>query len=513
MSSSSKTIAKNTLFLYFRMMLVMAVSLYTSRVILQVLGVDDFGTYNAVGGIVLLLSFVNGALSTGSSRFLTFELGTGNFQKLKETFSSVLIVHLILAILIVLLAETVGLWFVYNKLVIPSNRLPAAIFAYHLSVVSIFFSITQVPYNASIISHEKIGVYAYVGIVEVVAKLLVVYALNIGNFDKLKLYAFLLCVVQIGIALFYRGFCVLHFPEVRTRFVLNKSIIKKVLEYSGWNLFANTAIALNNHGATILINMFFNPVVVTSRVIANQVNMAANQFINNFRTAANPQIVKRYASGDYEGSKSLLLTSTTLSFYLMLALSMPIFFVAEPLLHIWLGNVPQYAVEFLQITILTSLFQVFDSSFYMALYAKGRIRENAFVSPIIAFMVLPVTYFLFKCGSSPLVIAWTLFAAYGIIGLVVKPILIIKIVGYTWKDVFSVFKPCSRVFVVSSVVPFSLYHNKELLFTEEIVKFICLTGVSVLSVCCSAWICGLDSDVRQRVVSVIKKKFKYNRCK
>ena len=509
MSSSNKTIAKNTLFLYFRMLLVMAVSLYTSRVVLQVLGVEDFGTYNSVGGIVLLLSFVNGALATGTSRFLTFELGTRNEKKLKETFSSVLIVHVILAVMVVLLAETAGLWFAYNKLVIAPERMSAAIFAYHMSVVTIFFSITQVPYNASIISHEKMSIYAYVGVVEVIAKLLIVYALNVGDFDKLKLYAVLLCIVQISVALFYRGYSVAHFDETKSHLILNKKIVKNVLGYSGWNLFSNTAIALNNHGSTILINMFFNPAVVAARAVANQVNMAANQFINNFRTAANPQIVKRYAAGDIEGSKSLLLSSTKYSFYLMLLLCLPICFVAEPLLRLWLGQVPEYSVEFLQITIITSLVQVFDSSFYVALYAKGRIRENAFLSPIIGFLVLPISYIFFKLGFSPISIAWCLFVSYGVVGLVVKPVLIIKIARYTWRDVFSVFVPCFRVFVFSSAIPFFLYLHEETFFSRDVTKFICLIGVSVLSVFGCVWILGLDGNDRGKIINVVRKKLKF----
>ena len=200
----NKTIATNTMFLYFRMIFSTIVSLYTSRVILQILGIDDYGIYQTVGGVVGMLSFINSALSMGSSRFLTYEMGVGNFERLRRTFSSVLTVHIILAIIIVLVAETAGLWFVYNKLVIPSERMDAAIFAYHLSILAVIFSITQVPYNASIISHEKMSVYAYLSIIEVSLKLIIVYMLAIGEWDKLKLYALLFFLVNAGIALFYR---------------------------------------------------------------------------------------------------------------------------------------------------------------------------------------------------------------------------------------------------------------------------------------------------------------------
>ncbi|MFQ8805921.1 MAG: hypothetical protein ACLR8Y_13530 [Alistipes indistinctus] len=290
--SSNKTIAKNTLFLYVRMMFTMLVALYTSRVILHVLGIDDYGIYQTVGGVVLLLSFLNGALSAGSSRFLTYELGKGDFDKLQKTFSTVLSIHIILAVLILLIAETVGVWFIYNKLVIPPERMEAAVFAYHLFYsYSNSFHITQIPYNASIISHERMSIYAYLSIIEVTLKLGVVYLLIISNWDKLKVYALLICIVQISVALFYRFYCTHHFNETKYRLNFDRSIMKQVLSYSGWNIFANMSIAITTQGAIILINMFFSPIIVTARAIADQVNMAANQFVQNFRIAVNPQIV------------------------------------------------------------------------------------------------------------------------------------------------------------------------------------------------------------------------------
>ena len=504
--SSNKTIAKNTIFLYFRMMFTMVVSLFTSRVILQVLGVEDYGIYQTVGGVVGMLQFVNGALSTGSSRFLTYEMGTGNFDKLKRTFSSVLTAHLLLALLIVLVAETAGLWFVYNKLVIPAERMDAAVFAYHLSILAAVFQITQVPYNASIISHEKMGIYAYVSIAEVTLKLAIVYALYIGGWDKLMLYSLLLCLVNVSIVIFYRIYCTRKFEETHYKPMWDKEIMKGVLSYSGWNLFANTSIALNNQGAVILINMFFAPGVVAARAIANQVNMAANQFIQNFRTAANPQIVKRYAAGDFEGSKSLLLSSTKFSYYLMLILSLPICLVSEPLLQLWLGQVPEYSVIFLQLAIITSLFQVFDTSFYTALYAKGRIRENALISPTLGFLTFPITYILFRLGCSPTSLAVVLLFIYAILGLVVKPLLIIKIVDYTWGDILKVFRPCFAVSIISSIIPIILYLYRDSIFPNTIYQFVGLSAVSFLSVAITVWTIGLDKGMKLKLISMISKK-------
>lgn len=504
--SSNKTIAKNTIFLYFRMMFTMVVSLFTSRVILQVLGVEDYGIYQTVGGVVGFLSFVKNALATGSSRFLTFEMGTGNKDKLKRTFSSILTAHILLAFIIVFVAETAGLWFVYNKLVIPAERMDAAVFAYHLSILAAFFQITQVPYNSCIISHEKMGIYAYVSIAEVTLKLAIVYVLYIGNWDKLMLYSSLLCAINVGLIIFYRYYCTKHFDEAHYKPMWDKEIMRGVLSYSGWNLFANTAIALNTQGAIVLLNMFFSPAVVAARAIAGQVNMAANHFISNFRTAANPQIVKRYAAGDFEGSKRLLLSSTKFSFYLMLILSLPICLVASPLLHIWLAEVPEYSVEFLQIIVVVSLFSVFDVSFYTALYAKGQIKENAMISPTMGFLQFPIVYIMFRMGSSPLAIAWAALVVNMLLGLVIKPILIIKIVNYTWNDILKVFKPCFYVSLVSSIFPVVLYMFKETLLPNMIVQFFVLAGVSILSVAVTVWIIGLDRDMKSKLVSIIRNK-------
>lgn len=504
--ASNKRIAKNTLFLYFRMLFTMVVTLFTSRVVLQVLGVNDYGIYQTVGGVVAMLSFLNGALSSGSSRFLTFELGKEDTKKLKETFSTTLFIHIILALLIAIVAETAGLWFVCNKLLIAPDRLGAAVFAYHLSILTAIITITQVPYTASIISHEKLDIYAYMSIVEVSLKLGIVYLLTISTWDKLKMYATLLCFVQIGIALFYRYYCTRRFMETRFHWKIDKGIAKNVLEYSGWNLWANTSIALNNQGTIILLNMFFSPAVVAARAIANQVNMAANQFVQNFRTAANPQIVKRYAAGDFDGSKKLLLESTKYSYYLMLMLCLPICLVTEPLLDLWLDEVPPYTTIFLQLTLVTSLFQVFDTSFYTALYAKGQIKENALVSPTLGFLSFPLIYVLFRCGYSPISLAWVMLVLYAILGLVVKPILIIKIVEYRWSDIRYVFFYCLKVTLLAVPLPCLLYYIRDSLILGRWTAFVLLILISVICVAIAIWLAGIDENMRKTIIDFAKRK-------
>ena len=506
--TNNQTIAKNTMFLYFRMMVTMVISLYTSRVILQVLGVDDYGIYQAVGGIVGFLGFINNALGTGSSRFITFGLGEGNIEKLKNIFSTTLTGHIILALIIVIVAETAGLWFLHHKMVIPPDRMNAALWVFHLSILTAFFSLTQVPFNACIIAHEKMTVFAYISIADAVCRLAIVYLLLIGQIDKLVLYAILNVILQVSILLFYRFYCTRHFKEARFKLHIEKGVFREIVGFSGWSLFAQTSIALNSQGILILLNMFFTPAVVAARSISIQVNMAATQFMTNFQTAAIPQIVKRYASKDYEGSKLLLLDTAKFSFCLMMMISIPIYFSAEQLLTLWLRVVPPYTVVFLQLIVIQSLFQVFDTSFYYALYAKGQLRENALISPTLGLIRFPVIFFLFKLGFSPIALSWACIITYAILGLVVKPILIIRIVNYSWRDIFSVYIPCLNVVLASLPIPVlaKIYIDRQQL--PMLAYFFLIVGVSLFSVLISSWFLGLTPDMRNKLKMVVKNKAK-----
>lgn len=506
-STGNKAIAKNTILLYFRMLVTMIVSLYTSRVVLQVLGVDDYGIYQAVGSIVGLLAIVNNALSSGTSRFITFGLGEGNSERLKKIFSTTLTIHIVLALIIVLLAETVGLWFLHDKMVIPIERFDAALFTFQFSVLTAFVSLTQVPYNACIIAHEKMNVYAYASIAEVLLKLLIVYLLAVGDVDKLKLYAVLYCAVHVFVMLFYRFYCSRHFDEAHFKLLFDKTVFKEVAGFSGWSMIAATGSALNGQGVLLLLNMFFTPAVVTARSISLQVNDAAHQLVVNFQKAALPQIVKKYASKDYDGSKRLLLASTRISFYLMLMVCLPVFLTAEQLLGLWLVKVPEYTVIFLQLVVVQSLFQVLDTSFYQALYAKGRLRENALISPVIGMMNFPIVYVLFKLGYSPVVLSWVSLAIYMLLGMVIKPILIVKIVDYKWQDILSVFFPCFKVLFCSAIIPFLtfIFMSKT---TSIVLCFVFTVLISIISVAICSWLLGIDSITRRTVKEMIFAKLK-----
>lgn len=506
--SNNKRIAKNTLLLYFRMFLTMIVGLYTSRVILNVLGVDDFGIYSAVGGVVGLLTFLNAALATGSSRFLTYELGKGDHCRLKEMFSTLLSSHILLGFIIIILCETIGLWIVSNKLVIPQERFIPALACYHLSVFTCFLTVVQVPYNATIISHEKMGVYAYASIVDSVLKLAIVYALYMSPIDILIYYAILMSLVSLCMTLFYRWYCVKNFEESKYNPKLNKTILREVVGYSSWNLLSNLAFTMKNQGAVVLVNMFFNPSVVTAQTIANNVNAMAGQFVDNFRTAANPQIVKRYASGDFLGSKSLLLSSTKFSYYLMLLIGLPIILVAEPLIQVWLGQVPEYSVPFLQVIMVTSIINVFNSSLYTAVLAKGQIKENAISGSILWLIVLPISYVFFKMGFSPITIAFVTLISNALLSFVQKPVILYHIVNYEWIDFKDVFSSCFKVTISSLPIPIFCYLYKDDFVTNDILQFFSLIFVSTISVLISVWILGIDDVTRNKVYQYVRKKIK-----
>lgn len=503
-NTNNSIIAKNTVFLYFRMMVTMLTALYTSRIVLQALGVEDFGLYAVVGGVVSMFSFINNALSTSSSRFLTFELGSGNFKKLKKTFSTLLSLHIVIALIVVILAETIGLWFIYNKLEIPPDRMNAAIWVYHISVLTTVITITQVPYNATIISHEKMNVFAYVSIFDSVLKLGVSFLLKFSDYDRLILYALLISIVTIIIALYYRYYCVKNFKETQYQFVVDKDILKSIGVFSGWSLMGSATHSLNSHGTNIITNMFFGPAVVTARAISVQVDMAAMQFVQNFRQAVNPQIVKKFASSDYLGSKELLLNSTKFSFFLMLLLGLPIILLAEQILFLWLGRVPEYSVIFLQLIIIQSLFQVFDTSFLSALQAKGRLKENALISPIIGAIRFIVVYYMFRAGSSPVVLSYAGIISFSFVGLVIKPLLLIKIVNYNFKDIIDVFIPCFKVALTSIPLPFLLALHLD----KGIISFILICIVSTICILISVLYLGIKKEMRYKIVELLKHKLK-----
>lgn len=502
--NNGSRIAQNTMFLYFRMMCVMLVSLYTVRVTLSALGVEDYGIYQAVGGIVTMLSFINSALGTGSSRFLTFELGKGFSEKLKQTFSTLLVAHILIAVVVLVVSELVGMWYIFTHLNVVDEKILSAVIVFQLSVVTAMMSMTQIPYTATIIAHEQLKIYAYVSLVEVSVKLAIAFAISVLPYCRLELYAFMLCCNQLFVMLIYRVYCYRHYMESHfSRRLISFDLLRPVISFSSWSCFASLATSLINQGTLLLLNTFFSPAVVSARVIALQVNSAAQQFLDNFRTAVNPQIIKKFASGDYAGSQRLLLASTRLSYFLILILAIPIIILAEPLLNFWLTDVPEYSVAFLQWSMVQSLFAVFDSSLYIALYAKGKLRENALLSPSIGFLVVPFEYILFVYGYSPMVVAYLLTGVYATLGMIIKPVLICRIANYRYADIFRMFARCGVVTLLSLISIYILISGIDVNTYQGFWEICVITFVANLIIISGL---GVTQFEREMFLNVIRKK-------
>lgn len=335
-SLNNKRIAKNTILLYGRMLLLMAISLFTSRVILNVLGVVDYGVYNVVGGIVTMFGFLNSSMASATQRYITFALGKGDELQLQKVFSTALQIHTLIAGVVVLLGEIVGLWFLYNKMQVPPDRMEAAFWVLQSSIVSSAVMIVSVPYNAAIIAHEKMSAFAYISIVEAALKLIIVYLLLIFSVDKLILYAFLILGVQVTIRFCYSIYCKRHFFETKYRRICEKSLLKEMGQFAGWSMFGNLSAVLFNQGVDMMLNVFFGPVVNAARAVAVQVQGAIRQFVTNFQVALNPQITKTYAQDDLANMHQLMFRSARFSFYLLFLISLPVLFETDFILKTWL---------------------------------------------------------------------------------------------------------------------------------------------------------------------------------
>ena len=353
-SENNKRIAKNTLMLYVRMMLIMLVSLYTSRVILKTLGIENFGIYNIVGGIVVLFSFINNAMVSSTQRYLNYELGRQNLDEAKKIFSASLTIHFIIAGIIIFLSETIGLWFLNKYINIPEGRIVAANWVYQFSILTFAVNIIRTPYNASIIAYERMSFYAYISIIEVVLKLIIVYAIVIFA-DRLIAYSVLVFIVAILILICYIIFCLSKFPICKYKYEYNKLRYASLLNFSGWSMFGALANTGAQQGINILLNMFFGVTVNAAMGIAHQVNSALYSFVSNFQTAFNPQIIKSYAANDRSYFFSLILHTSRYSFYLLLILAFPVILCCQEILQIWLVDVPEHAVAFCQLVIIFSL--------------------------------------------------------------------------------------------------------------------------------------------------------------
>lgn len=398
-SANNKRIAKNTLLLYVRMLFMMGISLFTSRVILATLGVEDYGIQNVVGGIVAMFGFLNGSMSSATQRYITFALGKGDKDRLQTVFCTALQIHALIAVIIVLLGETVGLWFLYNKMQLPADRMDAAFWVLQCSIVSTVVMIVSVPYNACIIAHEKMSAFAYISVLEAVLKLVIVYLLLVFPFDKLIVLAVLTLLVQLFIRFCYSIYCHRHFEETKYRQVWDKTLFKEMNGFAVWSLWGNLSVVLYTQGLNMILNVFFGPVVNAARAIAVQVQGAVQQFVGNFQMALNPQITKNYAAGNLEQMHSLMFRSARFSFLLLFFLSLPVLLETEFILTLWLKTVPDNAVIFTQIMICISLIYTTANPCVIANQATGKVKVYQMVVGGILLTILPISYIVLKLGA------------------------------------------------------------------------------------------------------------------
>lgn len=399
--NNNRRILKNSLILYFRMILILVVTLYTSRVVLNALGIEDFGIFNVVGGVVTMMAFLSGAMSSATQRFLSFELGKNDTQQLHNLFKMSINIHILIILIVVLVAETVGLWFINTKLVIPIERLSAANFVFHCVLFSFCCTVISVPYHATIIAYEKMNAFAYISIVDVTLKLVVVFLLSHYGGDKLEFYAFLLAFVSVIILGTYYVYARRQFAITRFSWYWDKKLFKILFGYTGWNLFGNLAAIATNQGINILLNLFFGATVNAARAIAFQINSAITGFVSSLQMSINPQIVKSYAGGNYQYMLQLVFSGARYSFFLLYMLGIPFLLQTDTILNIWLGNVPEFTSSFVRLVVVDSLIISLSGTLMTAFQATGRIKKYQVVVGLIILCNLPISYVFLNLGFNP----------------------------------------------------------------------------------------------------------------
>ncbi len=504
-STNNKRIAKNTIFLYLRMILIMLITLYTSRVILKELGVSDYGIYNVVGGVVTMLSFFNSSMASSTQRFLTFELGKGNEENLKKVFAASLNIHIVIALVIVLLAETIGLWFVNEKLVIPDDRIVAANWVYQFSILTFCVNIIQVPYNAVLIAHEKMNIFAYISILEVLLLLGIVYLLDVSPFDKLISYAVLYFIVRLLIRGIYQFYCKRHYIESKFRLYWNKEVYRKMSSFAGWNLFGSIAWLLRDQGLNIILNMFFGSVINAAKGITSQVLTGITTFIYNFQTALNPQITKLYAQKSIPEMENLVYKGIKFSLFLLLCLSLPVFLNIDYILGLWLTVVPEKTSVFIQLVLIDSLIStLFGNPLMTSMSATGKIRNYQIIVSTIIILIIPFSWLALKLGypaQSVFIVMIFISAVSGI----VRFLFCRKAIGFSAHKFFNdVFNPILRTILLA--VPIPLITRYFWLTNDSLLDFSINIALDFLFPLLLAWFIGMKKSERTMIISLIQAK-------
>ena len=497
---NKQLIAKNTIYLYTRMLLVMCITLYTSRVILHTLGASDYGVYSVVGGIVVMFSFMTGSLAGATSRFLSFDLGKGDYEQIKCTFSASLNIYLAVAILIVFLGEIVGLWLVTNKLTIPDDRMTAAFWVLQFSIITAFFNFTQYPYTASLLAHENMSVYAYLGIYEAVSKLAIAYAITVSPIDSLIFYAFLIMLNQICILTFYRLYASRKYYECRFRIIRDKNLYKKLLSYSGYDMLPSMGFVFQNQGTDILLNIFFGPIANAARAISGQINGVLNQVISNLMQAARPQVIKSYAQGESQVMYNLTFLVSKYAYMLMLAMVIPLFFEMEYIIQLWLGSeAPTQTVLYCRIILLTGLVGTFTYALTMPMHAIGKLRNFSIINSLLYLIPIPVSYIMYRLGAPDYTIFLAIFVS-NILIFFCTLFLLHQIERFSWSAyVNGILAICFLITVLSILYPIAMHF----LFPTGLMRLIVVVLGSELIIGLLVWFIAMDQGIKSKVKDVV----------
>ncbi len=498
-SADNKRLAKNTVFLYFRSIFLLAISLYTSRITLKILGVEDYGIYNIVGGFVAMFSILNTSLSSASQRFITYALGEKNIERQRTVFSTCITLHAILGVIVIVLLEIIGIWFLNNKLNIPSERLDAAIWVFQISTVTLFVTILSIPYNAVVIAHEKMNAFAYISILEGILKLGAVFLLMAINWDKLVLYALFMFLISIINRVIYSIYSSRRFEEARHYSLhINKPLFKEMFAFAGWNLFGNGSVVLRNQGVDIVLNLFFGVTVNAAKGICNQVLNAVHKLVGNFTTSMKPQITKAVAQKNYERTHSLMNNGSRYSFFMMLILTIPIIIAAPRLLDLWLYKVPAYTVPFVRWTMLYLLLDTLTKTLMYAIISQGNIRNYQIIVGGTKLLAIPMVYLMFKLGMSPISSVWA--------NIILEIICIAERLYFSKKRlnfdylkfIRSVIYKCAIVFALSLGISYLFKHFvTDMLIPTVLCSFI----ISVLCI----WFVGLNNKEHTIVLNYAAK--------
>ena len=507
-STNNKLIARNTIVLSAQMLIGLIVGLYTGRIVLSTLGVVDYGIYNVVGGIITTLTFLTNALSAGSTRFITYDLGKGDIQALKRTVSNIMTVHFTLAGIVFLLAETIGLWFVSTQLVIPAERMHAAMWVFQFSIMSFIIGIISAPYNGMLFAHERLTIYAYFNLINLILKLLIVYIIAVSPFDRLIFYAFLLLCVDVGNRLIYGVYCNRHFEESRSGFSFNKTKYKEILSFSGWMSIGNIASVCSNQGLNILLNIFFGPIVNAAYGIAMMIEGQVMSYGVQFQVSMRPQIIKSYAEGDQARLQSLIFAGAKFSYFITFAIALPVMMEIDQFLNWWLVEVPAWTLDFVLIIICISLIQVIGVSLYGGNLATGNVRTYQLIQSVTMISFLPVTYIMLKfVGISP-VAPFVLLLLFNVISAVAVAIITLRQLAIPiLLYIRSVISPILCVTLIASVIPVLLRKMMDV----NVWSFFIICFVSLCSVLISSYFVGCNENEKVLVKNWCVSKYNYLR--